>query len=95
MTVCATPTPVDVRKLALHDRYPVASAAFNLLDAGESMELVHDQDLKTLKRLFESSLPGKFSWVGVEQGPAVWRASITRLKSGHGNGGCCGGCGGA
>ncbi|MBG6076739.1 DUF2249 domain-containing protein [Polaromonas sp. CG_9.11] len=95
MTACASSTPVDVRKLAPHDRYPVASAAFHLLDAGESMELVHDQDLKAVKRQFESRLPGKFSWTGVEQGPAVWRAAITRMKSGHGNGGCCGGCGGA
>ena len=95
MTVCASSTPVDVRKLAPHDRYPVASAAFHLLDAGESMELVHGQDLKALKLQFESSLPGKFSWNWLEQGPAVWRASIIRVKSGHGNGGCCGGCGGA
>ncbi|CDS53042.1 hypothetical protein [Polaromonas sp. CG9_12] len=52
MTACASSTPVDVRKLAPHDRYPVASAAFHLLDAGESMELVHDQDLKAVKRQF-------------------------------------------
>lgn len=95
MTVCASPTTVDVRQLAPHDRYPVASAAFHLLEAGESMELVDDQDLKALKLQFESSLPGKFSWAWVEQGPAVWRASIIRVKSGHGSGGCCGGCGGA
>ena len=94
MTVCILPTPVDVRTLAPHDRYPVASAAFDLLKAGDSMELVHGQDLKALKLQFESSLPGKFSWAWAEQGPAVWRASLTRLKSGHGNGGCCGGCGG-
>ena len=95
MTVCTSPTPVDVRQLAPLDRYPVASAAFHLLDAGESMELVHDQDLKALKLQFESSLPGKFSWAWTEQGPAVWRASLTRVKSGHASGGCCGGCGGA
>lgn len=95
MTACASPVAIDVRKLAPHDRYPVASAAFHLLDAGDSMELVDDQDLKDVKRLFESSLPGKFSWTGVEQGPAVWRACLTRLKSSHDNGGCCGGCGGS
>lgn len=95
MTVCASPAPVDVRKLAPHDRYAVASAAFHLLDAGEAMELVHDRDLKALKVQFESDLPGKMSWAYLEQGPAVWRASLARLKSGHSNGGCCGGCGGA
>ena len=95
MTVCASSTPVDVRKLAPHDRYPVAFAAFHLLDDGESMELVHGQDLEALKIQFESSLPGKFSWAWMEQGPVVWRASLTRVKAGHGHGGCCGGCGGA
>ena len=95
MTACASHAAVDIRKLAPHDRYPVVSAAFHRLEAGDRLELVHDQDLKDVKRLFESSLPGKFSWVGVEQGPTVWRASLTRLKPGHDNGGCCGGCGGA
>ena len=37
MTACTLPTPVDVRTLAPHDRYPVASAAFDLLKAGDSM----------------------------------------------------------
>lgn len=97
MTVCApSPATVDARKLAPGDRFPVASAAFGLLGAGEALELVHDQSLKTLKLQFDCDLPGKFSWVDLEQGPAVWRASLTRAKSGHGNGnGCCGGCGGA
>ena len=95
MTACASPATVDVRKLALPDRYPVASAAFQLLDAGQTMELVHDQDLKALKVQFESDLPGKLAWDYREQGPTLWSASLARLKSGHANGGCCGGCGGA
>ena len=95
MTVCASPTTVDVRKLAPHEGYPVASAAFGLLAAGDSLELVHGQDLKPLKVRFDADLPGKFSWAWLEQGPAVWRAALTRVKSGHANGGCCGGCGGA
>ena len=95
MTVCASSTTVDVRKLAPHDRYPVASAAFQLLGAGDTLELTHDQDLKAVKVQFDSNLPGKFTWAWLEQGPTVWRASVTPVKSGHGNGGCCGGCGGA
>jgi uncharacterized protein (DUF2249 family) len=59
------------------------------------MELINDHDPKPLRARFESDLPGKFSWDYLEQGPATWRVAITRLKSGHSNGGCCGGCGGA
>ena len=95
MTVCAPSRTLDARTLAPHDRYAVASAALGLLGTDESMELVHDQDLKALKVQFESNLPGKFSWDWLEQGPAVWRASLARAKPGHSNGGCCGGCGGA
>ena len=95
MTVC-TSAPIDIRNLAPNDRYSVASAAFGLLAPGEALELVHNENLKALKLQFDCDLPGKISWVWLEQGPAVWRASLTRPKSGgHGNGGCCGGCGGA
>ena len=95
MTVCASPTTVDFCKLAAHDRYPVASAAFQLLGAGDILELAHDQDLKAVKVQFDSNLPGKFTWAWLEQGPTAWRASVTPVKSGHSDGGCCGGCGGA
>ena len=95
MTVCASPTTVDVRKLTPRDRYPVASAAFGLLRAGDTLELANDQDLKAVKVQFDSNLPGKFAWAWLEQGPTLWRAAVTPVKSGHSNGGCCGGCGGA
>ena len=71
MTVYASPTTVDVRKLALHDRYPVASAAFQLLGANDALELTHDQDLKAVKVQFDSNLPGKFTWSWLEQGPTA------------------------
>jgi len=95
MTVCASPVTIDVRRIAPHDRHSVIFAAFNLLGSGEAMELVNDHDPKPLHAQFTSDLPGKFSWVYLEQGPATWRVAITRLASGHSNGGCCGGCGGA
>ncbi|MBH2020344.1 MAG: DUF2249 domain-containing protein [Burkholderiales bacterium] len=86
---------MDVRKIAPPDRHAMILAAFNLLGSGETMELISDHDPKPLQAQFQSGLPGQFSWACLEQGPAAWRTGITRLKSGHGNGGCCGGCGGA
>lgn len=87
MAVCASPTAVHTRKLALHDRCPVASAASHLFDAAKTMEQVHHQDLKAVKVQFKSNLPGKFSCAHKEQDQAVWRGSLVRLKFRHNNGG--------
>jgi len=97
MTVCAAPVTLDVRKIAPADRQGAIFAAFGLLQAGQSLELLSSQHLKPLHVEFQSEQPGRFAWVDLEQGPALWRVAITRIQAGrgHGNGGCCGGCGGA
>lgn len=95
MSVCASPVTIDVRKIAPHDRHAMVFAAFNLLGSGEALELLSDHEPKLLHTQFKSDLPGKFSWLYLEQGPAAWRVAITRVKPGHSSGGCCGGCGGA
>ena len=95
MTVSASPATLDVRTIAPHERHSLIFSAFNQLGSGEVMELVNDHDPKPLHAQFMCDLPGKFSWDYLEQGPGIWRIAITRLKSSHRNGGCCGGCGGA
>lgn len=95
MTVCDAYLTMDVRKIAPPDRHSMILAAFKLLGPDETMELISDHDPKPLQAQFQFELPGQFSWACLEQGPATWRVAITRLKkSGHGSGGCCGGCGG-
>lgn len=37
----------------------------------------------------------RYSWDYLEAGPRIWRVSIAKLKSAHGDGQCCGSCGGA
>lgn len=95
MTPPAALAQVDVRLLAPHERHPLIFSTFSKLGAGQSMELVNDHDPKPLYAQFQDQLPGKFSWDYLEQGPVIWRVIITRRPSGHSNGGCCGGCGGA
>lgn len=89
MAVCASPTAVHVRKLALYRRRPVAPAASHLFDADKTMERVHHQDLRAVKGQFESNLSGKFSCARLEQDQAVWRGSLARLIPTHSNGGGC------
>jgi uncharacterized protein (DUF2249 family) len=95
MTTFAPYLTMDVRKIAPPERHSMILAAFKLLGPNESMELISEHEPKPLQAKFQFELPGQFSWAYLEQGPATWRVAITRLKSGHGSGGCCGGCGGA
>ena len=94
MTHPATATQVDVRTFARHQRHPLIFSAFSSLGTGQAMELVDDHDPKPLHDRFQAEMPGKFSWDYLEQGPDTWRVAITKLKAGHGNGQCCGSCGG-
>jgi uncharacterized protein (DUF2249 family) len=85
---------VDVRQLAANEHKPLIFSTFKQLATGQSMELVSEHDQTPLHQQFQAELSGKFVWEILEQGPATWRAAITRLPSGCGTGQCCGGCSG-
>lgn len=94
MTLTTYGTRIDLRPLAPQERLPRVFNAFRALGDGEGMELVNDQDLRSLYSQFLAEQSGRFSWEDLIHGPDVWRVRITRL-AGHGEGGCCGFCGGA
>jgi len=91
----ATQTQVDVRSIAPRERHPLIFSTFASLASGQAMELVNDHDPKPLYYQFQAEMPGKFSWDYLEQGPDTWRVAITKVKAGHGDGKCCGSCGGS
>ena len=86
---------LDLREVEPFDRHPLIFSTFLALPVGETMELVNDHDPRPLQFQFQAQLPGKFTWEALESGPEVWRVRIGRLAGGHGNGQCCGSCGGA
>lgn len=86
---------VDVRRIAPRERHPLIFSTFRGLAAGQSMELVNDHDPLPLQDRFQAELPGQFAWDTLESGPDTWRVGITRLAGSHGDGRCCGSCGGA
>jgi uncharacterized protein (DUF2249 family) len=90
----AFPT-VDVREIAPRERHPTIFSTFRGLGANQAMELVNDHDPRPLYYQFQEQMPGKFSWDYQQSGPDLWRVRITKLAGGHGNGQCCGSCGGA
>lgn len=87
--------PLDIRTIAPEERHRLIFSTFGQLTADQTMELINDHDPQPLHRRFQTELAGKFSWNYLEQGPASWRVAITRLASAHGDGQCCGSCGGA
>ena len=95
MSLSTSSTRVDVREVAPRDRHPLIFSTFRSLGAGQTMELVNDHDPRPLYDQMQAEQPGRFSWDYVENGPDVWRVRIVKLDKRHGNGSCCGACGGA
>jgi uncharacterized protein (DUF2249 family) len=87
-------TKIDLRPLALGERHSLIVSTFRSLGAGESVELVNDHDPGPLLDQFRSEWPGRFVWDDLQGGPEVWRVRIVKLSA-HGDGRCCGSCGGA
>ena len=85
---------IDVRSIVPRERHPLIFSTFGALAPGQSLELVNDHDPRPLYYQFNAEMPGQFEWAYLESGPDTWRVAITR-RSDHGNGSCCGSCGGA
>jgi uncharacterized protein (DUF2249 family) len=95
MTATANPTILDVRVLPCEQRRELIFATFDGLAAGRAMEIVNDHDIKPLQGVFEHLVPGAFAWEYLQKGPDLWRVAVTKLAPAtHGNGSCCGSCGG-
>ncbi|HEV6965846.1 MULTISPECIES: DUF2249 domain-containing protein [Roseateles] len=95
MTLASYGTSLDLRALDPRERHPLVFNTFRALGARESVEFISDHDPRPLKEAFQAALPGGFSWDPLQGGPDVWRVRVTKLAAGHGDGRCCGSCGGA
>ncbi|MGW0084082.1 DUF2249 domain-containing protein [Streptomyces sp. NPDC003393] len=70
---------VDVREIPHGRRHPRIFTRFARLADGESFVLVNNHDPKPLRREFEATHPGRFTWEYVESGPEQWQIRITRV----------------
>ncbi|EHN79186.1 MULTISPECIES: DUF2249 domain-containing protein [Streptomyces] len=73
------PEIVDVREIPHGQRHPRIFTRFARLAAEESFVLVNNHDPKPLRREFEATHPGRFTWEYVESGPERWQVRITRV----------------
>ena len=95
MTLTSNSSRIDVREIAPLQRHALNYSTFRSLGAAETMEIVNDHDPRPLYYRMQAEQPGQFAWDYLENGPDVWRVRITKLAKAHGNGQCCGSCGGA
>lgn len=94
MNTLSANTVIEVQEIPPRERHATIFAAFRDLKAGDTLEIVNDHDPMPLYHQFEAQAPGAFSWDYLQNGPQVWRVSITKLAPSHASGGCCGHCGG-
>ena len=66
---------LDVRPIPHGERHGRIFATFEALGDGEAFVLVNDHDPQPLRRHFELTVPGRFSWEYVERGPE-WKVRI-------------------
>jgi uncharacterized protein (DUF2249 family) len=86
---------IDVRKIAPQDRYRLLLPALARVAAGQAVELLHDEDLEPLLLQLKAADPGQLRWEYLPTNAQTWRVRLAGSGKPHGNGACCGACGGA
>ena len=71
-------TSLDIRIYEKGDKKDIIFKAFEELTLGETMELINDHDPRPLYQQFILNFPEHFEWEYLEQGPEIWRISITK-----------------
>jgi uncharacterized protein (DUF2249 family) len=69
---------LDLDVLPREFAHRAALERFSRLKPGKRLLLRSDDELDTVWRLLSSGWPGEFGWVYLEEGPARWRAEVTR-----------------
>ena len=69
---------IDVRIYEKGHKKDIIFKAFKELAVGEMMELINDHDPRPLYQQFMLNFSEQFEWGYLEQGPEIWRISITK-----------------
>lgn len=77
------PDVIDVREIPHGRRHPRIFGRYARLAAGEDFILVNNHDPKPLRREFEATHPGAYTWEYVESGPEQWQVRIGRIAAGE------------
>lgn len=69
---------VDARKYPPREKHLVIFNTFDGLAPGQSMELINDHEPRPLYYQFIMERENQFEWEYLEEGPEVWRVSISK-----------------
>ncbi len=74
----AIPCVIDLRTISPRDRHALVFSRLDLLQPGQSMQLLNDHNPQPLRLQLDDRTSGQFEWATLESGPAVWRVQVTR-----------------
>jgi len=78
-STASPPQTIDIRIMgSCTDRKAHVLAAFDALEAGQSLVVVNDHLPNGLRRHFDEQRPGAFEWTLLESGPQVFRVAIAK-----------------
>ncbi len=71
---------LDVREIDKSFRKKIILNLFNELDDGQQLILISNHNLAPLNKLFLKQKHGFFEWHDLQNGPDIWRISITKTN---------------
>jgi uncharacterized protein (DUF2249 family) len=80
MTLTSYGTKIDLREIPPRSHRSLVLNTYRLLQVGQSMEFVHDQDPSPLYDQLQEHDSGGFYWNCMETAPSVWRSRVVRLE---------------
>jgi uncharacterized protein (DUF2249 family) len=95
MTSNTCTTRVDLREFARESRPGLVDQILRGLSPGASTELIDDTDPQPMLLRLGQYLPGQFSWDVSQVDAGQWLARLAKAPAAHGEGRCCGACGGS
>lgn len=70
---------IDLRVIISADKYRAAVTGFDSIKKGEKLQLINDNDLRSMFYQLSSEMNGRFYWQYVESGPDIWKINIKKL----------------
>jgi uncharacterized protein (DUF2249 family) len=89
MSLTTYGTKIDLRDIPQRDRPALVLNTYRLLQPGQTMELVNEQDPKPLYDQLQERDPGGFGWDYLESGPDAWRVRVMRITRAQREDSCC------
>ena len=89
MTLASYGTKIDLRDVPARDRQALVLNTYGMLEPGQSLELLTDQDPEALHAALRERDPRGFGWDRSDASAGSWRVRIVRRSRADAEDGCC------